>query len=180
MLQDEIRADAAEAIAALRALGIEPELSSGDGESAVTALARALDLRAARARQSPQDKLTRVRALQAQGQCVAMLGDGINDAPVLAGADVSFAMAGGAALAHRAADFVIAGESLRRLPQSIALARATRRIIRQNLAWAIGYNLVALPFAAMGWVAPWLAALGMALSSLLVTLNALRLARAHP
>jgi Cu2+-exporting ATPase len=176
-LVDETRADAPAALAALRRLGIEPELSSGDGREAVQALAAQLQIARARWRQSPQDKLDRVRELQAEGHRVAMLGDGINDAPVLAGADVSFAMAGGAALAHRAADFVITGESLQRLPQSIDLARRTRRIIRQNLAWAIGYNLLALPLAALGLVAPWLAALGMALSSLLVTLNALRLAR---
>ena len=176
-LQDTQRADAAAATCELQRLQLAPELSSGDAEPVVAALAQTLRLQMFRARQSPQDKLARVRELQAQGHRVLMLGDGINDAPVLAGADVSIAMASGAALAHRAADFVVVGETLRRVPQAVDLARRTRHIIRQNLTWAIAYNLVALPLAALGLVAPWLAALGMALSSLAVTLNALRLAR---
>ena len=130
-----------------------------------------------RARQTPEDKLACVRERQAAGEIVAMVGDGINDAPVLAGADVSLALADGAALAQRSADFVIGSGALRRIPQAIALARRSRRIVRQNLGWAIGYNLLALPLAACGLVTPWIAAVGMALSSLLVTLNALRLTR---
>ena len=102
---------------------------------------------------------------------------GINDGPVLAGADVSFALGDGNALAARAADLVLASPQLARIPQAIALSRRTRRIIRQNLAWALAYNLLALPAAALGMVTPWQAALGMALSSLIVTVNALRLAR---
>ena len=126
---------------------------------------------------SPEAKLAHVRALQSRGHAVAMVGDGINDGPVLAGADVSFALGDGNALAARAADLVLAAPNLLRIPQAIVLARRTRAVIRQNLAWALAYNLLALPAAAMGMVSPWQAALGMAMSSLLVTANALRLAR---
>jgi P-type Cu2+ transporter len=176
-LDDPLRADAVAAVAALRGLGITVGIASGDAVDAVAKVAERLGIDDVRARSSPQDKLECMRELQRAGHRVAMLGDGINDAPVLAGADVSVALGGGAALAHRAADFVLTGTQLQRLPQAIALARRTRRVLRQNLGWALAYNVVALPFAAAGLVTPWLAALGMAASSLLVTVNALRLAR---
>jgi Cu2+-exporting ATPase len=176
-LRERPRGDANEALAALRAQGLTIGLCSGDAPKPVQRFAEALAIAQPLARQTPEQKLAHARALQQDGHVVAMVGDGLNDAPVLAGADVSLAMADGAALAQRAADLVITGGSLRRIPQAIELARRTRSIIRQNLAWAIGYNLLALPLAAAGMVTPWIAALGMALSSLLVTLNALRLAR---
>ena len=176
-LREGQREAAAEALAALRAQGLELQLCSGDGPEAVDRLASALGIADARSRQTPAQKLALARELQAQGRVVAMVGDGLNDAPVLAGADVSFAMSDGAALAQRAADFVVTSPSLLRIPQAIALARRTRAVLRQNLAWALAYNLIALPLAASGHVSPWMAALGMAGSSLLVTLNALRLAR---
>lgn len=176
-IREQPRADAAETLDAVRAQGLVVHLCSGDGHAAVSRFAQALHFDDVRARQSPEDKLACVRALQSQGRSVAMVGDGLNDAPVLAGADVSIAVADGAALAQRAADLVLATPALHRIPDAIALARDTRRVIRQNLAWAIGWNLVALPIAALGLVTPWIAALGMALSSLTVTLNALRLAR---
>ncbi len=177
VLRERPRADAQDALAALRAQGLRIALCSGDAEPAVARMAETvgIDARDVRARQSPEDKLAYARARQAAGEIVAMVGDGLNDAPVLAGADVSLALADGAALAQRAADFVVTGGALRRIPQAIALARRTRRIVRQNLAWALGYNLLALPLAATGQVTPWIAAIGMAMSSLLVTLNALRL-----
>jgi len=177
-LEERPRADAAFALRELQAQGLHVHLASGDGESAVQRMAGALGVKEAHARQSPEDKLALVHALQSQGRIVAMVGDGLNDAPVLAGADVSIALGSGASLAHRAADLVTTGPGLVRIPAAVALARRTGRIIRQNLAWAAIYNLLALPLAAAGLVTPWLAALGMAASSLLVTLNALRLTRA--
>ncbi|HVI59103.1 MAG TPA: heavy metal translocating P-type ATPase [Luteimonas sp.] len=175
-VQESSRAEAAEALAALRAQGLRLHLSSGDSTAAVARFGNALGIDDVHARQTPEQKLAFVRALQADGRRVAMVGDGLNDAPVLAGADVSLAVADGAALAQRAADLVATHPSLMRIPEAVELARRTRRIIRQNLAWALGYNLLALPLAAAGMVTPWLAALGMAASSLAVTLNALRLA----
>ena len=180
VLEERARDDADGALAELRRQGLRLHLASGDGEAAVRRLAAGLALDEVHARQSPEDKLALVRRLQAQGRVVAMVGDGLNDAPVLAGADVSIAMGEGAPLAHRAADLVTTGGSLQRIPDAVRMARHTRRIIRQNLAWAAGYNLLALPLAAAGLVTPWLAALGMAASSLAVTLNALRLARPAP
>lgn len=176
-LVDAPRSDARAAIAALRGQGLRVEVLSGDSPEAVETTAHALGIARWSARATPESKLARLRELQAQGHRVLMLGDGINDAPVLGGADVSIALACGAPMAHRAADIVLSGERLMRLPQVVQLARRTRRMIRENLAWALLYNAIALPFAAAGWVTPWIAALGMAGSSLLVTLNALRLGR---
>jgi Cu2+-exporting ATPase len=126
---------------------------------------------------TPEDKLALLRRRQASGETVVMVGDGVNDAPVLAGADVSVAMAGGTPLAQTSADMVLLGESLEPLAEGIAHARRALRIVRQNLAWAAAYNITALPLAATGFIAPWMAAIGMSASSLLVVLNALRLSR---
>ncbi len=177
---DQERPDAAAAINALRADGLDVQILSGDSQAAVADLAGRLGIDQWHARQTPEDKLAHVRRLQARGHVVAMLGDGVNDAPVLAGADVSIALAGGAPLAHRSADVLLMGSQLQRVPQTLLLARRTRSIMRQNLAWALGYNVLALPFAALGLVTPLLAAVGMALSSLLVTGNALRISRDRP
>jgi len=177
VLEEPPREDAAAAVAALRDLGLDVRLSSGDAATPVRAFADRIGIDHALARQSPEDKLAGVRALQDAGRVVAMVGDGLNDAPVLAGADVSIAIGSGAALAHRAAGLVLTAPSLMRIAAAIRLARRTRAIVRQNLAWALGYNVLAVPLAAAGLVTPWVAALGMALSSLAVTLNALRLAR---
>ncbi len=180
VISDSLRADAHDAVSACRALGLECELLSGDGETAVANAATALGMTRFAARRSPEQKLERIRQLQREGRVVLMVGDGINDAPVLGGADVSIAMHGATALAHSASDVVLTAPQLMRVPQAIAMARRARATMRQNLLWALGYNLLALPFAAAGWIEPWLAALGMAASSLIVTLNALRLVRRDP
>ncbi len=174
-LHDRLRDDAAEAVARLQALGMRVHIFSGDAPGAVAAVAEALGIADWAARLRPEDKLQRVRELQAQGHRVIMVGDGVNDAPVLAGADVSVAMGQGAQLAQASADMVALSERLQVLPEGVAKARDTRGVIKQNLAWAVVYNLLAVPLAAAGWVAPWMAAIGMSLSSLVVVVNALRL-----
>lgn len=174
-LADELRPDAGAAVAALRALGLEVWLLSGDRPAAVTAVAEQLGIEHAVGGLLPEDKFSRIKALQAQGAVVAMVGDGINDAPVLAGAQVSIAMGGGTQLAHASADMVLLADRLDNLVVGVRAARRTLSVIRQNFAWSIVYNLLALPLAASGWLAPWMAALGMSLSSLLVVVNAARL-----
>jgi len=174
---DPPRADAAETLSTLRAAGLDPEVISGDSEVRVRTLAEQLGLEQRRWRQSPEDKLDRIRRLQAEGHRVLMVGDGVNDAPVLAGADVSVAMGAGAPLAQTTADMILLGDSLSPLATGILTARRTLRVIRQNIAWAIVYNLTALPLAAAGLVAPWMAAIGMSISSLLFVLNSARLSR---
>ena len=125
-----------------------------------------------------KDKLNLVRELQAKGLQVAAMGDGINDSPVLAGADVSIAMGSGTSIAQHSADTIWLGQQLSGLEKAFSLARKTMRIVKQNLAWALGYNLLAIPLAVTGSIEPWMAALGMSFSSLLVMLNALRLGKA--
>jgi Cu2+-exporting ATPase len=176
-LRDALRDDARDTLRLLRCLGLQPLIASGDRAAVVAAIASQLDgprslgdLRAA-------DKLTLVRSLQAQRHIVAMVGDGVNDAPVLAGADVSVAVGGGTDLAKVSADIVMLGEGLTPLVQGIETARRCARIIHQNIAWAVAYNAAAIPLAASGWLEPWMATIGMSASSLLVTLNAMRLLR---
>jgi Cu2+-exporting ATPase len=174
---DTLRKEAKHAIEQLRAAGLTPHLFSGDGPSAVRAIAEQLGIEDAQARMRPDDKLAAVRALEAEGRRVMMIGDGVNDAPVLAGSDVSVAMGKATQIAQASADLVLFSEHLPHLAEGVHLARRTFRIIRQNFAWAIGYNLIAIPFASAGYIAPWMAAIGMSLSSLVVVLNALRLGR---
>jgi len=175
ILSDELRPEAAEVVSGLQSLGIEVELLSGDQPREVERIAALAGIRHWYGGQRPADKLAHIRALQEQGLTVAMVGDGVNDAPVLAGAQVSIAMGGGTQLAHASADMVLFSERLTHLADAVRLSRKTLAIIRENLAWAVGYNLIALPLASMGWVAPWMAALGMSASSLVVVVNALRL-----
>jgi Cu2+-exporting ATPase len=178
-LREQPRPESGATLRRLGDMGLRLQVLSGDAESAVQRFTALLDvpLEAMAGRLLPEDKLARIRTLQQQGRKVAMVGDGINDAPVLGGADVSIAASDGAALARQSADLVLLNPSLQRVGDAIALARRTRRIVRQNLAWAIGYNLLAVPIAALGYIQPWAAALAMVVSSLTVTLNALRLAR---
>lgn len=178
-LGERVRTSATSVLQKLQGLRLQLHLLSGDSSGAVARCMDTLkiDFASSASRQLPEQKLARVRGLQATGHRVAMIGDGINDAPVLAGADVSIAVAGGAALAQRSADVVLLQPSLDGIVATIETARQARRIIVQNFAWAVGYNLLALPLAATGHVQPWMAALAMVVSSLTVTLNALRLAR---
>jgi Cu2+-exporting ATPase len=173
-LGDGIKADALALVAAIQRRGLVVHLLSGDALGPVAAVASALGIRHMEAGALPADKLAYVQALQSKGRRVLMVGDGVNDAPVLAAASVSVAVGGGAESAQAAGDLVLVGR-LAALDVGLTLARATQTVIRQNLWWALAYNLVALPLALGGWVTPWLASLGMAASSLLVVLNAIRL-----
>ncbi len=176
-LQDTPRPEGPGAVRDLREQGLSTEILSGDSFAAVSRLAAHCGISAFSARQSPADKLARVKALGRRGEFIAMVGDGVNDAPVLAGAGLSIAMSRGSALALASADLVLIGDSLRALPGAFLLARRARRVMRQNLVWAAAYNLIAMPLAALGWVPPWAAAIGMSASSILVVLNSLRIMR---
>jgi len=176
-LADELRPDAPDTLAALRRLGLDIALVSGDSRSAVAAVATTLGIEDVHFECTPQQKLAVIEAAQRRGHRVVMIGDGINDAPVLAGADTSVAPAHGALLAQTNADVIMIGDSLRPLTTAVEMSRRTMRIVRQNLAWAIVYNTLALPLAAAGLVPPWAAAIGMSTSSLVVVMNALRLNR---
>ena len=175
-LTQSLRDDAAATVAALTADGIQVHMLSGDRRDAAEQVGAALGMASVQAPCTPDAKLAFLRARQASGHRVAMVGDGLNDAPVLAGADVSFAMGRATPLAQSQADFVVLGGQLLRVPQTLRLARRTMRIVRQNLGWALAYNLACIPLAVVGWIPAWLAGLGMAGSSLLVVMNALRLA----
>jgi len=171
-----LRDDASVAIEALRDMGLTVVIASGDSGTAVAAAARSLDIRRAYSRLTPDDKIRLVQDLRDEGHRVFVVGDGINDGPVLAAAEVSCAMGEGSAIAQSASDLLLVHDGLAQLPRAVATARRTLRVMRQNLAWALAYNLAAVPLAALGYVSPWLAALGMSLSSLGVVLNARRLA----
>ncbi|WP_299872633.1 heavy metal translocating P-type ATPase [uncultured Cocleimonas sp.] len=174
-LQDEIREESKSAITSLQSAGINVSLLSGDNDAAVKSVAETLGITNYQAKLLPADKLNAVQALQSKGEVVAMIGDGVNDAPVLAAANVSIAMGKGSQLAQASADMILLAEDLNQIPASITLSKRMQTIIHQNFSWAILYNVVAVPIAAMGFVTPWMAAIGMSMSSLLVVLNALRL-----
>jgi Cu2+-exporting ATPase len=179
LIDEAFRQEAAPALHQLRALGCDAALLSGDHAERVAHASRVLgpggELPVAAASASPEDKLRVVAQVQAQGRLVAVVGDGINDAPVLAKADVSIALDQGAALAQSQADLLILNGRLTGLPEAVAHSRRAMAVVRQNLAWAAIYNFSCIPLALMGLLPPWAAGLGMALSSLGVVLNSLRL-----
>ena len=179
-LAEALRSDAQACVDALKAAGLDVQILSGDGQGAVNRVAQALGIQDARGGCSPDDKLQALRALQAQGHSVTMVGDGLNDAPVLAGAQVSFALGQAVQLAQARADFVVMGAQLLPVAHTVLLARRTMTVVRQNLTWALVYNAVCVPLAVAGMLPAWAAGLGMAGSSLLVVGNALRLARPAP
>jgi len=180
LFADRLRASAAGAMRLLREAGFAVLILSGDSPAAVARVAAELGVEEASGGLSPEDKYERIRALQEHGAVVAMAGDGVNDAPVLARAQVSIAMGQGTELARSKGDIILLPDDLGALERGVRLARRTLAVVRQNLVWAVAYNLVALPAAMAGWVTPWMAGIGMSASSLLVVLNALRLQRAQP
>jgi Cu2+-exporting ATPase len=179
-LQEGVRADAKEAVEQLRKLGVQTWLLSGDRPAAAQPVGAAVGVDHVIAGASPEQKLVEVIGLQARGLRLAMVGDGLNDGPVLARADTSFALGHAAPLAQAQSDYVIQSGRVMDVVHTLSLARNTMRIVRQNLMWAAGYNAVCVPLALLGYMPPWLAGLGMAGSSLLVILNALRLAGKVP
>jgi Cu2+-exporting ATPase len=176
-LQDTLRDDAQELLQQLRSGGYHVHLVSGDAPATVAWWARKLGISDATGGVTPSGKREYVEALQTQGRRVLTVGDGINDAPVLAQADVSIAIGSGAPLAQVGADAVLQGNRLAVIGSALQFARRVRRVIRQNLTWAFAYNVTAIPLAMIGWMPPWLAAIGMSLSSLLVVGNAWLLSR---
>ncbi|QJT34741.1 cadmium-translocating P-type ATPase [Aeromonas media] len=176
-LADTVRADAGALIQAFKAAGLQTTILTGDSSPQADTVARELGVDELVKGVTPDGKLAYLKARETAGDISIMVGDGINDAPVLAGAHASFAMAGGTDLAKNSADAILLADDLSRLLTARTLALRTRRIIQENFAWSIGYNLLVLPLAASGWLPPYLAAAGMSLSSLIVVTNSMRLNR---
>ena len=176
-LDDQLRSDAPDLLAACRKRGWSTLLLSGDSSPMVQEVAATLGINDARGGLTPADKLAVLQELHDKGHRVLMLGDGVNDVPVLAAADISIAMGSATDLAKTSADAILLSNRLGSLVDALDVARKTRRIIIENLAWATLYNGLVIPFAAIGWVTPGWAAIGMSISSLLVVLNAMRLTR---
>jgi P-type Cu2+ transporter len=174
-LSERLRPDAPRAVRALTRQGLEISIASGDAAAKVRAIAGDLGVTRWYARQMPADKLARLAVLRERGEKVIAVGDGVNDAPVLAGADVAVALAEGAELAQATSDTVLTGGRLGNLAPARIIAAQTLDILKQNQRWALIYNVAAVPLAALGFVPPLLAALGMSLSSLVVVLNAMRI-----
>jgi Cu2+-exporting ATPase len=176
-LADEIRPEAARVLDQLRSQGLRTALLTGDRPGVARRVAALLGIEEVHAEQPPARKAEQIRSFLAAGEPVLMVGDGINDAPALSTASVGCAMAGGTDVALETSDLVLTRPDLERIPFAVALARRTLRIIRQNLFWAFAYNVLAIPLAAAGKVAPIHAAAAMALSSACVLANSLRLTR---
>jgi Cu2+-exporting ATPase len=174
---DALRPGAREVVTCLHADGIGTLVLSGDRATAARSSARAVGIDDVRAPLAPVDKCGEIAALQRDGRCVAMIGDGVNDAAALAHADVAITFGSATPLAQCTSDVVLLGERLADVPLALRHARKVRRIIAQNLAWAMAYNAIALPAAAAGLVTPLVASIGMSVSSLIVVLNAARAAR---
>ena len=176
-LSEDVRTDAVQTVQALRQLNVNVWLLSGDRPESAQQVAQEVGITHAFGACTPQDKLSRMQAAQSQGARVAMVGDGLNDGPVLAGAHVSMAFGNAVPLAQSKSDLVLMGGSLLVVAQSVKLARHTLRVVKQNLVWAAAYNALCVPLAVVGLLPAWLAGLGMALSSLWVVLNSLRLTK---
>jgi Cu2+-exporting ATPase len=174
---EALRPDSRETIAALRALGLEVQLLSGDREAAVAEAAARAGIETWRAACSPLDKVAAIEALRAQGRRVLMVGDGLNDGPCLAAAHVSISPSTAAEISQNAADVVFQGASLAPVADTIRTARRMKRLCQENIALSLAYNLLMVPVAVAGYVTPWLAALAMSSSSLLVIGNSFRLRR---
>jgi len=177
---DTIKETSPEAVARLRRMGIGVVMVTGDNERTAREIARQAGIDEVRAEVLPEGKAAEVRKLKEQGRIVAMVGDGINDAPALAAADIGMAVGTGTDVAMEAADVTLMRGDLGSIADAIAMSRRTMRNIRQNLIWALGYNALGIPVAALGLLAPWIAGAAMALSSVSVVLNALRLQRMNP
>lgn len=176
-LSDSIREEAGELISQLRRAHKSTHLMSGDNVDNTRNISDQLHIQHYLAELSPQDKLRQVNLLQEQGAIVVMTGDGVNDAPVLAGADLSIAMGKGTQLAAATADMILISNNIQHIYHGYLIATRTLRIIKQNLTWALMYNVIAIPAAAAGYIEPWLAAIGMSGSSLIVVINAMRMNR---
>jgi Cu+-exporting ATPase len=177
VVADTVKSTSAEAVASLKALGLRPVLLTGDNETTARAVAAEVGIDEVIAEVMPADKAGVVRRLQAEGRVVAMVGDGVNDAPALAQADLGLSIGTGTDVAIEASDLTLVSGDLRAASDAIRLSRATLRTIKQNLGWAFGYNLAAVPLAAIGLLNPVIASLAMVFSSLSVVSNALRLRR---
>jgi Cu+-exporting ATPase len=178
-IADEVRATSAEAVSSLRALGLEPVMVTGDAPAVARTVATSVGIDRVIADARPEDKVAEVQRLREGGRTVAVVGDGINDAAALAAADLGIAMGSGTDVAIEAADITLLRDDLRTAGDAVRLSRATLRTIKQNLAWAFGYNIAAIPLAAAGLLTPMVAGLAMALSSVSVVANSLRLRRFH-